>query len=104
MKEALEKFVDHWKKREEIEGILLSGSYAVGLENKNSDVDIRLVLNPNQTRGIKGLQDIDGFSFSYLGSTKNITTKSFNLNFFINSKLGLADFLMTKQLPYMHYR
>lgn len=92
MKQALDEFINFWKDKEYVVGILLSGSYAVGLENKNSDVDIRLVLDSNQKNSFKGLQEINGYSFSYLGNTKKSISNTFNFDFFNNSKVEARIF------------
>ncbi|WP_114904388.1 nucleotidyltransferase domain-containing protein [Kordia sp. SMS9] len=92
MKEALQTFINIWKEKEEVNGILLCGSYAVGLGKKHSDVDIRLLLNDDQELQFKGLQEINGTSFSYLGRTKEKIIKKFNTDYFNNSKIEARNF------------
>lgn len=87
MKNALAKFINDWKDKNEIIGILLTGSYAVNAANQNSDVDIKLILSPEQELSIKGLIEIDGFYFSYIGRTVNTIKRKFNSDFFSTSKL-----------------
>lgn len=92
MIQALEEFINFWKQKEYVIGILLSGSYAVGLENNKSDIDIRLLLDSNQTKSFKGLQEIKGYSFSYLANTKESISELFNIDFFNNSKIEARIF------------
>lgn len=92
MKEALQTFSNIWKEKEEVNGILLCGSYAVGLGKKHSDVDIRLLLNDDQELQFKGLQEINGYSFSYIGRTKETILKKFNTDYFNNSKIEARNF------------
>lgn len=87
MKEALQKFILHWKQQQYVRGILLSGSYAVGIQNDHSDIDIRLILDDNTTTSFKGLETIDGFCFSYIGRSKAVTLKKFNRQFFSKVKM-----------------
>lgn len=98
MKEALQEFVEIWKEKEEVIGILLCGSYAVGLGKKHSDVDIRLLLNEDQDIQFKGLIEINGLSFSYLGRTKESVIKKFNTDYFNNSKIEARNFQKGKTL------
>ncbi|WP_298512026.1 hypothetical protein [uncultured Kordia sp.] len=87
MEKALTQFVNLWKDRDEIVGILLTGSFAVNAANQHSDVDIKLIVSPTQKKSIKGLCEIDGFSFSYIGRTEEAIKRKFNSDFFSTSKL-----------------
>lgn len=98
MQKGLSEFVNSWKSKKEISGILLCGSYAVGLGTSVSDVDIRLILEEKQKFSIKGVQNIDGNSFSYLGRTKANIIKKFNSDFFNNSKIEVRNFTLGKIL------
>jgi len=44
---AIYKFIENWEEKENITGVLLSGSYAVGNPSKNSDVDVIIILSDN---------------------------------------------------------
>ncbi|MCT4077864.1 nucleotidyltransferase domain-containing protein [Elizabethkingia anophelis] len=86
MEEALNEFIEHWKSKKHVIGILLTGSYAVGLQNENSDIDIRIIFNNTKKKTIKGLSIINGFKFSYLGRNHEITRKIFNTQFLNQEK------------------
>ncbi|WP_378103505.1 nucleotidyltransferase domain-containing protein [Chryseobacterium sp. sg2396] len=98
MENALEIFVNEWKTKNYVTGILLTGSYAIGLENSNSDVDIRLIFNSKQKKSIKGLTTINGYIFSYLGRSSEKTFKSFSKDFLMNNKFEARIFSIGKIL------
>ncbi|EDP96627.1 nucleotidyltransferase domain-containing protein [Kordia algicida OT-1] len=102
MEKALEKFIARWKQKGIVRGILLTGSYAVGIQNENSDIDIRLVLDNTTTTSFKGLETIDGFSFSYIGRSKAVTLEKFNKQFFSHVKMEARIYNVGKILfdPY----
>lgn len=98
MEDALEIFVNQWKTKKHVIGILLTGSYAVGLENSNSDVDMRLIFNSKQKKSIKGLTNINGYIFSYLGRSAEKTFKIFSTDFLLNNKFEARIFSIGKIL------
>ncbi|MDV7696966.1 nucleotidyltransferase domain-containing protein [Chryseobacterium soli] len=98
MEKALEVFVDKWKSKKYIEGILLSGSYAVGLQNENSDIDIRLIFNSKYKKNKKGLEVINNYKFSHLGRTAESTSKTFSTEFFNHNKFEARIFSIGKVL------
>jgi len=98
MEKALEVFVNKWKSKKYVEGILLSGSYAVGLHNKNSDIDIRLIFNSKYKKSKKGLETIDHYKFSYLGRTSENTFKTYSTEFFNHNKFEARIFSIGKIL------
>jgi len=87
MEKALELFIEKYKQQYTIRGILLTGSYAVGIQNADSDVDIRLLLAEDATISFKGLDTIDGFVFSFIGRSKSVTLQKFNRQFFSHVKM-----------------
>ncbi|WP_336716808.1 nucleotidyltransferase domain-containing protein [Chryseobacterium mucoviscidosis] len=98
MEQALEEFINYWKAKKYVTGILLSGSYSVGLENENSDVDIRLVFTKKHKKSIKGVQLINGYKFSYLGRPLHTTLKKFSSDFLANNKFEIRIFSIGKIL------
>lgn len=59
-KNALSAFLDEWKTRKECLGAILAGSFASGLQNKYSDVDVCIILKkgtPWRERGDKKYGD-----------------------------------------------
>ena len=96
LEKVLEKFVVHWKQQLNLRGILLTGSYAVGLQNENSDVDIRLILKYSVEKSFKGLETIDEYCFSYMGRSKAETMQKFNHQFFSNVKMEARIYAVGK--------
>lgn len=64
-KKALEKFIDSIKNDEEIIGILISGSYYRKKLDKNSDIDIHLILDKSCEYRERGNVWIDGIEIEY---------------------------------------
>ncbi|AXG68646.1 hypothetical protein KORDIASMS9_00862 [Kordia sp. SMS9] len=98
MEKALEQFITHWKTQVNVRGILLTGSYAVGIQKEDSDVDIRLILDDTVQESFKGLETIDGFSFSFIGRSKAVTLKKFNRQFFSHVKMEACIYNVGKIL------
>jgi len=98
MEEALENFLNHWKNKKYVLGILLTGSYAVGLQNKNSDIDIRIIFDKSKTKTLKGLTTINNYTFSYLGRNTESIKKKFNSEFINRQKFEAYIFNISKVL------
>jgi len=74
---ALNKFVDKLKKRKEIIGILVCGSYITGSPSSRSDIDIQIVYDDNINYRERGNKIIDGFLMEYFAATKRQIYKHF---------------------------
>lgn len=98
MEEALDKFIESWKSKKNIIGILLTGSYAVGLQNNYSDIDIRLIFDNTQLKTIKGLTTINNYKFSYLGRSLKGTKRKLNDEFIAKQKFEAYIFNIGKIL------
>ena len=98
MEEALNEFIEHWKSKRRVVGILLTGSYAVEQQNRNSDIDIRLIINNTNGKSIKGLTTINGYKFSYLGRSAESTKKKFSSDFLNYNKFEARIFTIGKIL------
>lgn len=98
MEEVLDQFIEYWKSKRNVIGILLTGSYAVGLQNKDSDIDIRIIFDNTQAKTIKGLMTIDHYRFSYLGRSLNGTKKKLNDEFIEKKKFEAYIFNVGKVL------
>ncbi|KUH34707.1 nucleotidyltransferase [Thermococcus celericrescens] len=64
-KQALEKFMGEWRKRDFVEAALLTGSYAVGLETERSDVDVYIILSDDVDWRERGNVVVDGILIEY---------------------------------------
>lgn len=97
MEKALNKFLEKWRNNDNVIGILLTGSYAINMSHKNSDVDIRIILDKDCDT-IKGLIEIDGFKFSYLARSYDKIENRMKSEFFINYKFEANVMRMGKIL------
>lgn len=96
MEEALKKFINIWKEKKNVIAIMLTGSYALGLQKGYSDIDIRILFNSKEETSIKGLTCIDGYVFSYLASNMKNYTIRINNQFYNNSKFEATVFAIGK--------
>ena len=64
-KQALNKFIKKYQKDQNVEAILLVGSYAVGNNNKYSDIDVYIILDNNAKYQERGNKLIDGYLIEY---------------------------------------
>ena len=62
---ALNKFIAQYKNNKDVLAILLVGSYAVGNENKYSDIDVYLILDDKAKYRMRGNKLIDGYLIEY---------------------------------------
>lgn len=63
--QALSKALLRWRKRKDVAGILLAGSYATGLATKFSDIDLYIVLSDQANNRERGNDIIDGWIIEY---------------------------------------
>ena len=64
-KSALEKSLDKWRNRNNVEGALLTGSYATGTATEFSDLDLFIVLADTAAWNRKELQVMDGITVEF---------------------------------------
>lgn len=64
-KKAIDEFLSDWRNRDDVLGILLVGSYATGLQNFQSDVDICIILNNTAKYWKRGNVIISDFLIEY---------------------------------------
>jgi hypothetical protein len=62
---AIDSYVSKIKKNPEILGVFLVGSYATGQFSETSDVDIKIILQPQSFKHFKGVERIDSYEISY---------------------------------------
>ncbi len=81
---AIEKFLDKYKSKEYFLGAILTGSYATGNNDENSDIDIYIVTTDDTKWRERGNKNIDGFLIEY----------------FINPKKTILSYLEKELLDY----
>jgi len=74
---VLNKFIEKNKKKKEIIGILVCGSYITGSPSSRSDIDIQIVYDDNVNYRERGNEIIDGFLIEYFAATKRQIFKHF---------------------------
>ena len=84
---AIETFIQKHKNRNSVMAILLTGSYALGMQRPDSDIDIRIVLMTERSINLKGAEEIDGYLFSYLIMDVGSYYEQMNTQFRHGSKL-----------------
>ena len=67
---AVEKFLIKYKDEDYFLGAILTGSYATGNYDENSDIDIYIVTKDNVTWRERGNKNIDGFLIEYFINPK----------------------------------
>lgn len=95
---TIEKFLSDWEKREEFEGALLSGSYAIGTQTETSDIDIMIVLSDKTKFWQRGNINIDGFLIEYIADPASMWQKSFEDDFNSGKKVSVCMFAVGKIL------
>jgi predicted nucleotidyltransferase len=97
LKNFEEKIISHLKK-EDVNGILLTGSYATQTQTENSDIDIRIIFNNDIKHTIKGIKYIEGYKVSYFGENINMVKKRMSMDFSRNSRFEARLFTLGKIL------
>ncbi|AIF69478.1 hypothetical protein PAP_05365 [Palaeococcus pacificus DY20341] len=113
---ALEKFLEKWKKKDFVEAALLTGSYAIGMETKYSDVDVYIILSDSVDWRERGNKVIDGVLIEYFANPPRQIRHYFEKDFKQNrrsaariitigkvlfDKTGIAKELKKEALEYM---
>lgn len=65
---ALSKFLGDWQKRKEILGAIVTGSYAIGVVTKYSDIDVHIILSDDVNWTERGNKIVDGFLIEYFAN------------------------------------
>ncbi len=91
MKQEIQDFVNKWKKKPDVIGIVISGSYATGLSKKESDVDARIIIKTNNTF-CKGVESINGIPFSFILGNIEDFLSTIHSQFFNNLKFEARVF------------
>ncbi|NJE07958.1 nucleotidyltransferase [Thermococcus sp. M39] len=113
---ALDKFLKDWKDKDFVEAALLTGSYAVGLQTKHSDVDVYIVLSDKVEWRERGNVIIDGVLIEYFANpvkqirqyfkkefkqNKRSTARIITIGKVLFDKTGIAEELKREALEYM---
>ncbi|SHL00145.1 Nucleotidyltransferase domain-containing protein [Chryseobacterium polytrichastri] len=97
MKNFEEKIISYLKK-DDVNGILLTGSYATQTQTEKSDIDIRIIFDKNIKHTIKGVKYIDGYKLSYFGENIDMVKRRMSIDFSRNSRFEARLFTLGKIL------
>ena len=67
---AIEKFLNEYKNKDYFLGAILTGSYATGNNDKNSDIDIYIITKNDTEWRERGNRNVDGFLIEYFINPK----------------------------------
>jgi predicted nucleotidyltransferase len=65
---ALSKFIAPWKKRKDVVGALVCGSYVTGSPSRHSDIDVQILLDGKVKWRERGNRIVDGFLIEYFAN------------------------------------
>lgn len=94
MEDVLTTFINHWKSKDYVIGILLTGSHALGLQNENSDIDIRIIFDTTQKATLKGIKN----KISYFAESIDSVKKRMQQDYVRNMKFEARLFSIGKIL------
>ena len=78
---ALNKFIDQYKDEDYFLGAILTGSYATGNNDENSDIDVFIVTKDSTTWRERGNKLIDGYLIEYFINPVRQVLKEFEKGF-----------------------
>lgn len=96
-KSAVDKFLEKWKNRNDFQGAILSGSYAVDYQTGKSDIDI-MIVSSDKTKWERGNVVIDGFLIEYISDPTYFWEESFKSEFNSRRKVSINMFALGKIL------
>ncbi len=98
---ALNKFLKDWKDKDFVEAVLLTRSYAVGLQTKYSDVDVYIVLSDKVEYFANPVKQIRHYFEKEFKQNKRSTTRIITIGKVLFDKTGIAEELKKEALKYM---
>ncbi len=89
---AVDRFLVPWKKRKDVTGALIAGSYVTGKPNPRSDLDLYIVTKPGTKWRERGNKRVDGFLIEYFVNPPEQIRKYFADNFATHSAMSLTPY------------
>lgn len=65
---AVDKFLAKWKRRKDVIGAIVCGSYVTGTPSKHSDIDLHIILSDDVSSRERGNEVVDGFLIEYFAN------------------------------------
>jgi predicted nucleotidyltransferase len=96
--EAVNLFLKDWKKKKEVIGALVCGSYITGNPSEHSDIDVHIILGNKTKWRERGNKVVNGFLIEYFANPPNQIKKYFEGDFGDNSYQAPTMFITGKVL------
>lgn len=90
---ALDDFLKKWKHREEVNGMLVCGSYVTGKPSKRSDIDVHIIISDECGWRERGNQYVSGFLIEYFVNPPKQIRSYFKEDFNDHSTMSMVQFL-----------
>jgi predicted nucleotidyltransferase len=90
---ALDKFLEEWKYRDEVVGVLVCGSYVTGSPSKHSDIDTHIILRDGTDWRERGNKVVDGFLVEYFANPRKQIEKYFEEDYKDGSQMAIIQFI-----------
>ncbi|MHA0858380.1 nucleotidyltransferase domain-containing protein [Paenibacillus sp. CMAA1364] len=90
---ALDLFLENWKNKEEVIGILVCGSYITGNPSKRSDIDVHIILSDDHNWRERGNQYVKGFLIEYFVNPPQQIRSYFKADYYGRSTMSMVQFL-----------
>lgn len=88
----IEEFIEQWQDEDNLEGILLTGSYAMNLQTKTSDIDFRILMSKEHNNPKKITEVVEGKTFSYMIGNYDFFEVMMKQQFHYNIKAEARNF------------
>ena len=90
---ALQEFLEGWKNKKEVTGVLVCGSYVTGNPSKHSDIDVHIILSDKVHWRERGNKIVNGFLIEYFANPSKGIPKYFKGDYEENSRCSPTQFL-----------
>lgn len=95
---ALDKFVEKWKRKKEVVGMVVCGSYITGNPSKHSDIDLQILFDKKVKWRERGNEIIDGVLIEYFANPLPQNLKYFENDYSKRKKINIHMFLTGRVL------
>ena len=95
---ALDHFLNNWKQREEVIGILVCGSYITGNPSKRSDIDVHIIIKDESDWRERGNKYVNGFLIEYFVNPPKQIRSYYKEDFNDRSTMSMVQFLTGKDV------
>lgn len=95
---ALNKFLASWKRRKEVIGVLVCGSFVTGDPSEHSDIDVHILLSEPINWRERGNKVVDGFLIEYFANPPRQIKEYFKDDYNDNCRSAATQFATGKVL------